>query len=71
MNFLSNFLNLYFDKINQPGQHLQVTFHMYFFPIKFTFRHEIQKINFLTLNSTQFSGFFLSKSKFDLKKYDK
>ena len=24
------FLNLYFDKINQPGQHLQVTFHVFF-----------------------------------------
>ena len=43
--FYQFFLNLYFDKINQPGQHLQATFHV-FFQIKFTFWHKIQKIDF-------------------------
>ena len=28
--FYQIFLNLYFDKRNQPGQHLQVTFHVFF-----------------------------------------
>ena len=28
--FYQIFLNLYFDERNQPGQHLQVTFHVFF-----------------------------------------
>ena len=39
-------MNLCFDKRNQSGQHLQVTFFSYFFQIKFTFWHEIHKIDF-------------------------